>query len=63
VLSPLLAPLAAAVGYSRVHTGVHYPSDVAGGAVIGVASGLSAPRVARALRSRLTPAAPRHVVP
>jgi undecaprenyl-diphosphatase len=27
--------LAAAVGYSRVHTGVHYPSDVILGALIG----------------------------
>ena len=27
--------LAATVGYSRVHTGVHYPGDVVGGAVIG----------------------------
>ncbi|MET9676683.1 phosphatase PAP2 family protein [Streptomyces sp. NPDC006482] len=33
-----LAALASAVGYSRVHTGVHYPGDVAAGAVLGVAS-------------------------
>jgi hypothetical protein len=33
----LLAALAALVAYSRVHTGVHYPSDVVAGAVIGVA--------------------------
>lgn len=33
-----LALLAGAVGYSRVHTGVHYPGDVAAGAVLGVAS-------------------------
>lgn len=33
-----LGALAAAVGYSRIHTGVHYPGDVAGGALLGVAS-------------------------
>ncbi|GGT86197.1 phosphatase PAP2 family protein [Streptomyces lateritius] len=33
-----LGALACAVGYSRVHTGVHYPGDVAAGAVLGVAS-------------------------
>ena len=34
----LLIPLggaAAAVGYSRVHTGVHFPGDVVAGAVLG----------------------------
>lgn len=34
----VVAPLAALVGYSRVHTGVHWPSDVAAGAAIGVAA-------------------------
>ncbi|MEY9964207.1 membrane-associated phospholipid phosphatase [Streptacidiphilus sp. MAP12-16] len=33
-----LGLLACAVGYSRVHTGVHYPGDVAAGAVLGIAS-------------------------
>jgi membrane-associated phospholipid phosphatase len=31
--------LASAVGYSRVHTGVHYPGDVVMGAVIGASIG------------------------
>lgn len=32
----VLAPLAVAVGYSRLHVGAHWFSDVLGGAVIGV---------------------------
>ena len=40
---PLLAlplyEMATAVGYSRVHNGVHYPGDVVGGAVLGLAVG------------------------
>ena len=31
--------LASVVGYSRVHNGVHYPGDVMGGAVLGLAIG------------------------
>jgi membrane-associated phospholipid phosphatase len=42
VLAPGLVPLAGAVAYSRVHTGVHYPSDVAVGVGIGIGSGLLA---------------------
>jgi membrane-associated phospholipid phosphatase len=34
-----LGVLAAAVGYSRVHTGAHYPGDVAAGALVGIAAG------------------------
>jgi undecaprenyl-diphosphatase len=33
---PPLALLAALVGYSRIHTGVHYPADVIAGALCGV---------------------------
>ena len=40
VIAPALLPLAGAVAYSRVHTGVHYPSDVAAGMGIGIGSGI-----------------------
>jgi undecaprenyl-diphosphatase len=36
-----LGVLAAVVGYSRVHTGVHYPGDVVAGWALGVASGVA----------------------
>jgi membrane-associated phospholipid phosphatase len=36
-LGPLWFLLAAAVAFSRVYVGVHYPLDVVGGAVLGVA--------------------------
>lgn len=39
-LAPLLVPLAGAVAYSRVHTGVHHPSDVIAGASIGIVTGV-----------------------
>jgi diacylglycerol kinase family enzyme/membrane-associated phospholipid phosphatase len=45
-----LAGLATAVGYSRVHSGAHHPSDVAGGAAIGALAAL--------LTRRLWPVAP-----
>ena len=35
-LAPLLYVLAAAVAFSRVYVGVHYPLDVIGGAILGV---------------------------
>ncbi len=38
---------AAMVAYSRVHTGVHYPSDVATGAVVGGLCGRAVSRLAR----------------
>ncbi|MFV0137514.1 phosphatase PAP2 family protein [Streptomyces sp. HMX87] len=45
-----LGALASAVGYSRVHTGVHYPGDVAAGAVLGIASAATALAAAAATR-------------
>jgi membrane-associated phospholipid phosphatase len=38
VLAAPLRVLATLVGYSRVHTGVHYPADVLAGALIGVSA-------------------------
>jgi undecaprenyl-diphosphatase len=45
-----LAAVAGLVGYSRVHTGAHHPSDVAAGAAIGAGAGL--------LTRKLWPVAP-----
>ncbi|MEE2524436.1 phosphatase PAP2 family protein [Pseudarthrobacter sp. J75] len=39
-LAPLVVPAAAAVAYSRVHTGAHWPSDVVFGSALGVAAAL-----------------------
>jgi membrane-associated phospholipid phosphatase len=52
----LLAVLAALVAYSRVHTGVHYPSDVVAGALIGAA--LSPIAVSAAERHRVAAPSP-----
>ncbi|HEV2592148.1 MAG TPA: phosphatase PAP2 family protein [Gaiellaceae bacterium] len=37
--------LAAAIAYSRLYNGVHYPLDVVGGAVLGVLAGVTALRL------------------
>lgn len=70
-IGPLVVPMAATVAYSRVHTGVHYPSDVLVGAAVGAGSGLLGARVVRRVRESrahrvdaptLDAAAPRHAV-
>jgi membrane-associated phospholipid phosphatase len=38
--APPIAMLAATVAYSRIYTGVHYPSDVVAGAVVGTSVAL-----------------------
>lgn len=43
--------LAAAIAFSRLYLFVHYPSDVAAGAIFGVATGLGAYYLVEALRS------------
>jgi membrane-associated phospholipid phosphatase len=52
VLASMLLPLAGAVAYSRVHTGVHYPSDVAAGIAIGISSGVLATHSAWGFHTR-----------
>ncbi|MBC3844438.1 phosphatase PAP2 family protein [Streptacidiphilus sp. 4-A2] len=47
-----LGTLACVVGYSRVHTGVHYPGDVAAGVVIGIASAAAVSAAANRWASR-----------
>src|SRR6478735_1255208 len=45
-----LAPVAAGVGYSRLHTGAHWLSDVAGGAAIGVGAAAALKAIAPAVK-------------
>ena len=51
-LAAPLRALAAAVAYSRVHTGVHYPGDVVVGSLVGTTIGEVAGRAARFVRRR-----------
>ena len=47
LLAAPLRALATGVAYSRVHTGVHYPSDVVVGSLIGATVGAAVSRVLR----------------
>ncbi|MFD9129697.1 phosphatase PAP2 family protein [Kitasatospora sp. NPDC059571] len=47
-----LGLLAAGVSYSRVHTGVHYPGDVAAGALLGMVAASAVGGVGRHLAAR-----------
>jgi undecaprenyl-diphosphatase len=38
--APAFYVLALAIGYSRIYIGVHWPLDVVGGAVLGIATAL-----------------------
>jgi undecaprenyl-diphosphatase len=48
--APYLFLLAAAIAFSRVYVGVHYPSDVVAGAVLGAVVGLAGLGLLRLLR-------------
>ena len=50
--APAFFLLAAAIAWSRVYVGVHYPLDVLGGAVLGVAIALALRLLARRWRRR-----------
>jgi undecaprenyl-diphosphatase len=49
-LTPLWLLIAAAVGFSRVYVGVHYPLDIVGGAALGVAVATALRRLVRVRR-------------
>jgi undecaprenyl-diphosphatase len=51
--TPVFYVLAAAIAYSRLYLGVHFPLDVVGGAVIGAATALLLLAAARRRSARL----------
>jgi undecaprenyl-diphosphatase len=53
--TPAFLVLAAAVAYSRVYVGVHYPLDVIGGAALGASIAFAVWTIAQRRRRPLTP--------
>jgi undecaprenyl-diphosphatase len=51
--APFLFVLAAAVGWSRVYVGVHYPLDILGGAVLGALVAIALRQLVRARQRSL----------
>ncbi len=54
----LFLAIAAIIGFSRIYVGVHYPSDVAGSAILGWLYGIAFLFVARRLWSKISPSLP-----
>lgn len=59
----LLAPIAAAVAFSRVYTGVHYPSDVVAGAALGAGAAYAVRGLVPSRHQLPPPARPRGDAP
>jgi undecaprenyl-diphosphatase len=57
-VAPLLFVLAALIAWSRVYVGVHYPSDILAGALLGAGIGFIAPRLLAGALRRLRPVRP-----
>jgi len=51
--------LAAAISYSRIYVGVHWPTDVAAGVLLGFASGWAGARLTLRWSKRIPPSAPK----